>query len=186
MIWTTSHSQVDQRDDWPDPDRDGYSYPHDVTRFYHIYNMHLFGDPSLRINGTLPPDTTPPTTTALLERWVNKEDLDRVRAGVPYYHEVELIASDLGGTGVLSTHYRYPLDKCRPRGWSAWQIGSHFLIPVALERLPVMEGMVSEVEYYSIDRIGNVEARKTATFGYDFTSPVSRGHSRWRGTPNSA
>lgn len=162
---------------WPAPQPDFIWDPHSHrSNFYHIMNYHLFGDPSLRVNGVSVPDRRPPVTTAMLGPWVNKADLEEVLAGGFHLHEVLFSAVDWGGSGVASTNSRYRVDNRHRSPWRGWAVGSVCRIVYGFGYEPLhagMDGRVAEVEYYSVDRLGNIEAPRTVSFGYDFTPPRS-------------
>ena len=150
-------------DGWPDPDRDGKWDWYPVSQFQHVYKMHFFGDPSLRVSGVSVPDRTPPVTIAFMRNWVNEADL---LAPQPYVHEMTLRAHD-AVSPVTGTFYNYWYHDL----WNFWRTGTECLIPLTLTRS--WEGDTLTVGYYSADLLGNVEAANYEEVGFDFTPPVS-------------
>jgi hypothetical protein len=95
-------------------------------------------------------DVTPPTTTAVL-------------AGTPgnpgWYRSsvsVSLSATDNGGTGVAGTYYSLDGGK--------WQDYTGVI--------PITAQGPHTVSYYSVDMVGNVEAKHTASFSIDTIPPA--------------
>ncbi len=152
--------------DWPNADARGKWDWFPTARFDTVYKTHLFGDPSLLIQGVSAPDLTPPTTHANMAEWVNRMDLDAVGAGGFHEHSVALIASD-PETGIMTTRYNY-----RTSGrLGDWREGDQFTMTFPING--TMEGEEYEVRYYSINRVGRIESVNHETIGFDFTSPVS-------------
>ena len=151
-------------DEWPYADAGGKWNWFPAARFDTVYKTHLFGDPSLRINGVSTPDTSPPVTNAVMDNWINRQDLEE--SADVYQHPVVLSASD-PETGILCSQYSYNADGAV----ADWREGDRFTIPFVLE-LP-MEGVEHEVRYYSVNQAGQSEMVNRETIVCDFTSPDS-------------
>jgi hypothetical protein len=150
-----------------------------ADKFYQLYSLHFFGDPTLRLNGVADvTDGTPPVTSIITAPWINREDLrSHIEFFMPYSHDVEFVVTDPGGSGVMATYYRHRRNNRVEEGlewaaeWGSIHTGTHFSIPIGVcER---MEGWTTEIEYWSVDHDYNIEAKKVATIGYDYTPPVS-------------
>jgi PKD repeat protein len=153
-------------DDWPDADAGGKWDWFPTARFDTVYKTHLFGDPSLRINGVTAPDLTPPTTWADMAEWVNRADLDTAGPGGLHEHPVVLFASD-PETGVMTTRYNYQTSA----RIGDWREGDRFTMTFPIDGS--MEGEAYEVHYYSVNRVGRSETVNHDTIGFDFTAPSS-------------
>lgn len=152
-------------DDYPEPELGGKWDWFPPARFDTVYKTHFFGDPSLRINGVSPADSTPPSTDAVMDNWVNRQDLDQTEDR-RQYHLVELSARD-PETGILKSRYSHMIED----EVADWREGDRFSVPYYLSES--MEGEEYAVLYYSINRAGLSEPVQIESIGFDFTDPVS-------------
>ncbi|RJO67224.1 MAG: hypothetical protein C4523_10055 [Myxococcales bacterium] len=136
----------------------------------HIMRFHLFGDPSLRINGVqLPGDTNPPVTVALYKPLLNLDDTIDDPHHFLRGQWIRLVASD-AETIPITTNYRI-ITTVGPTVYEGtWREGNYF--PVSLDNsLAMNPGTVVTIEFHSTDLAGNVEATKSIEMRFDLDRP---------------
>lgn len=149
--WIADHSHPDG----------GYYSLLPAKKLSHVYNMELFGDPSLRIAGL---GRSPfledyaPATAVHYDRPAHVDPADQ-------YIHIAFQAADKE-SGVLATHYRYHVNNV----WTPWLTGSEFYMPIP--PTANQKAHTAEVEYYSVDKAGNREKTKKTMIEYDF-SPLA-------------